>query len=145
MPGARPTRPASDGGTVALVSTAVRALHTSSRSAGPTSSGAISMRGCSPRAGDELDEVRPPRRIGAEGGIEAFDRPAGQHLGPQLALLGVLQRRVDGDDRGTGALEAVAGVEEHLVDLVRVGHRQAFADVPGEGLAQLVGDRPPRR
>ena len=43
--GGSPTRAGSDDGIVALVSTAVRWSHTPSRSAGPTSSGAISRRG----------------------------------------------------------------------------------------------------
>ena len=84
---------------VALVSTAVRCVpHLVAQRRADVERGDLEARVVA-RAGDELDEVRPPRRIGAEGRIEVFDRPAGEHLGPQLALLGVLERRVDGDDR----------------------------------------------
>ena len=88
---------------------------------------------------------RSPSRC-PSGQVEVLDGPAGEDLGPQLALLGVLDRRVDGGERRRRSVETHAGLDEQ-----RPGPRpgsgigQPLAGVRPERLAQHVGDVDDRR
>ena len=75
-----------------------------------------------------------------EGEVEVLDGPAGEQLGAQLALLGLLDGRVDGGERGAHPVEAEARLDDGVVQLVGVGERQALAGVRCEGVAEQVGD-----
>ena len=53
--------------------------------------------------------------------------------------------RVDGDERRAHPVEPAACLDDGVVDLVRVGHRQAAAGVRPEGIAEEIGDVDHRR
>ena len=90
------------------------------------------------------DEVDPCARLGSgrtgQGDVDALDRPGRHQLGAQLALLGVVDRRVDGVDGVQRPLEPAAGVEQDLVELVRIGVGKPLADVRRQGVAPRVGE-----
>ena len=72
--------------------------------------------------------------------VELGDRAAGDELGAQLALAGVLERRIDPDQRGEDAVEAQPGLRQRVLHRVRIRGRQALAGERADRVPQHIGE-----